>query len=723
MKKKFISFILLLMTVLSLSYSDVFAGERDKTIIINMNRTNLNYMNSIPFLKDELSNRGYIGLMNIRGDGGNDDKRAYASLGAGRRANISSSDVIDFKNITDENTQQYITTTNFDPKGINLLSINRLINYNLQYGQYGAKLGSIGQTLSDNDIKVTALGNADIGTEADELNRNIGLFAMDNNGQINFGNVDDINLIDNSMPFSIRTNYEKLITETKKYYLESDVIFIELGDTYRLDLYKDFLNEKSYNDMKNAITSNINSYLSQVFDLTNANDKIYVISAFPSNLDYQNKKRLSPILKFDGDGKGLLYSPSTKRDGIVSNTDVGADIINTYVLKNDHMIGKSFDYIVDDNNIDNLNNEYEKIVSIASIRSTIITLFVSMLTATWILSVILLVFNNSISNNISKTINTVFKEILKLGMIIPLSLLISPVFKFTTPGLIVLGIVLSTLVIYLLGYFLFRQNDFAQMIFYACLVLFIIVIDCAIGTPLMKNGVLSYDAIVGARYYGMGNEYQGIVIGASIFTFTSLLTLKKLPTWSIPVLSIIVLMTTASPSMGANVGASISEFVAFFTLLLLIYNVKIDFKKILLIGVGVIGVIALFIIIDMVSGSDSHLSLFVKQILENGPSAIIETFTRKISMNIKLAGTSIWVNLLIITLAITTLLSFIPNRYFTNIKTKYPLVFKGFISSLVGCIITLLVNDSGIVSAATATIYIIVPVLILTTNLIISERD
>ena len=33
----------------------------------------------------------------------------------------------------------------------------------------------------------------------------------------------------------------------------------------------------------------------------------------------------------------------------------------------------------------------------------------------------------------------------------------------------------------------------------------------------MKNCVMSYDAIVGARYYGVGNEYQGVIIGSAIF--------------------------------------------------------------------------------------------------------------------------------------------------------------------------------------------------------------
>ncbi|MDO7206475.1 hypothetical protein Q5M85_22625 [Paraclostridium bifermentans] len=89
------------------------------------------------------------------------------------------------------------------------------------------------------------LGNADIGTKPEELNRNIAAMAMDNYSRVDSGNVDNINKKDDNMPFGISTDYEKLKKETKKYYNESDTLFVELGDTYRLDLYKKYLNRKN----------------------------------------------------------------------------------------------------------------------------------------------------------------------------------------------------------------------------------------------------------------------------------------------------------------------------------------------------------------------------------------------------------------------------------------------------------------------------------------------
>ncbi|WGX76867.1 hypothetical protein QJS64_07530 [Paraclostridium bifermentans] len=113
---------------------------------------------------------------------------------------------------------------------------------------------------------------------------------MDNIGRVDDGNVDNINIKDNTMPYGIRTDYNKLKSETKKFYDNSDVLFVELGDTYRLDDYKNYLNEKTYNNMKKNIYKNIDDYLQEVFKMVDENDTIYIMSAFPSNTDYKNQK-------------------------------------------------------------------------------------------------------------------------------------------------------------------------------------------------------------------------------------------------------------------------------------------------------------------------------------------------------------------------------------------------------------------------------------------------
>lgn len=730
MKKKLISLLLSLIVILSFSISSIYAdtNNKGKVIYLSLNRTSLENLLEIPIIKEKTSNSGYVALMTTKGDGSNTDQKSFASIGSGVRANVLDEDYVKFETLNENEKTQFEAATGVKSWAIGNIKINRNINQNTDNGGYGATLGMLGTTLNKNNLKVALLGNSDI-KKNDDLKkiRNLALVCMDENGRVQSGNVDNINKKDDTMPFGISTDYDKLKSETKKYYENNDAIFVELGDTYRLDEYKNNLNENTYKSMKKKIYQNINDYLKEVFEMAEKNDTIYIVSEFESNLDYKTKRRLSPVIKFEKDGYGLLESSTTRNSGIVSNIDIGVDIINKFGLKNELMIGKVFKNVQDENGIKKVLKDYERIVSINTIRASVVNSYVGIVSASWVIAMIAILFKNKIPKKEKglgrDQIFKVLKELIKLGLIMPLAFLTAPVFQFKTPAGLVSGVLIVTIIYYLIGYFLFRKDDIKQMGFYAFLTIGLIIIDCIIGTPLMKSGIMSYDAINGARYYGVGNEYEGVTIASAVFALAVLLNYKKISKWLAVVLSLVILITSAMPSMGANVGGAISESVAYLLFILLIFDVKLDLKKIIMIGVATVLVVVAFAGLDFLMGTESHLAVFTNQIIQEGPAAIFNTFGRKIQMNLKLAKSSVWVNILIVSIIIIGALIFKPSGYFKKIHDKYPMIFKGFMASFVGCIVTLLVNDSGIVAASTAAIYILIPIIIIGINMIIFDKE
>lgn len=730
MKKKLISLLLSLIVILSFSISSIYAdtNNKGKVIYLSLNRTSLENLLEIPIIKEKTSNSGYVALMTTKGDGSNTDQKSFASIGSGVRANVLDEDYVKFETLNENEKTQFEAATGVKSWAIGNIKINRNINQNTDNGGYGATLGMLGTTLNKNNLKVALLGNSDI-KKNDDLKkiRNLALVCMDENGRVQSGNVDNINKKDDTMPFGISTDYDKLKSETKKYYENNDAIFVELGDTYRLDEYKNNLNENTYKSMKKKIYQNINDYLKEVFEMAGKNDTIYIVSEFESNLDYKTKRRLSPVIKFEKDGYGLLESSTTRNSGIVSNIDIGVDIINKFGLKNELMIGKVFKNVQDENGIEKVLKDYERIVSINTIRASVVNSYVGIVSASWVIAMIAILFKNKIPKKEKglgrDQIFKVLKELIKLGLIMPLAFLTAPVFQFKTPAGLVSGVLIVTIIYYLIGYFLFRKDDIKQMGFYAFLTIGLIIIDCVIGTPLMKSGIMSYDAINGARYYGVGNEYEGVTIASAVFALAVLLNYKKISKWLAVVLSLVILITSAMPSMGANVGGAISESVAYLLFILLIFDVKLDLKKIIMIGVATVLVVVAFAGLDFLMGTESHLAVFTNQIIQEGPAAIFNTFGRKIQMNLKLAKSSVWVNILIVSIIIIGALIFKPSGYFKKIHDKYPMIFKGFMASFVGCIVTLLVNDSGIVAASTAAIYILIPIIIIGINMIIFDKE
>ena len=113
----------------------------------------------------------------------------------------------------------------------------------------------------------------------------------------------------------------------------------------------------------------------------------------------------------------------------------------------------------------------------------------------------------------------------------------------------------------------------------------------------------------------------------------------------------------------------------------------------------------------------------LSQVIANGPMEIVTVFARKIEMNVQLAQTTVWVNILLVGLLILGFTIFRPNRHFSHMKERYKIVYKGYLAIVIGCLVTLLVNDSGIIAAATDSIYLLIPIIIILINKFNQKSD
>ena len=689
------------------------AKNKGKVIVIDMNRVNMDNMSRFKSISGLIDKSAFIGQMNIRGDKGYDDRRNYASIGSTGRVNILPETRISFEKSTEDQKKIYQAATGTKALNINLDNINFIDFYNQNKGEYKSSIGYLGQTISSNGKKIGVLGNSDYYDSTGQFvkNRDFCLAVMDSRGRIHDGVLDGINKKKTNFPYGIGTDYKKLREETKRLYESSDLLFVELGDTFRLDEYKENLNKNTYAKMKRMVYSEANKYIASTLKMAGDNDTIYIIGSFPSRLDYKNNRRLAPVIRIDKSekGSGLLETSTTRRKGVIANIDLGVDILNRFGLKNKFMNGRVIKSVPMENSFEDLQKDYKKIIAISSIRMSIINIYVTIIVASWIICALALWKKEKIPQKHRGKVLNVLKEFVKLGLIMPLAFLTAPILQARTEPGVALSIIAATIVYYLAGRVLFKNDDMKQICLFASAMIAIIVVDSALYTPLMESNIMSYDPMIGARYYGIGNEYEGVTIGSAIIAFAILLEHKSIKRWMVVPFLLLVLFTSAYPAMGANVGGAISECVAYIVFILLIYDIKIDLKKALMILLATGGLVVAFAIADIALGLGSHLGNFVNQILANGPMEIVNVFARKIEMNVKLAQTTVWVNILLAGLAILALIIFRPNKNFAAMKAKYPLIYKGYLSIMVGCIVTLFVNDSGIISSATDSIYLLIP--------------
>ncbi len=287
--------------------------------------------------------------------------------------------------------------------------------------------------------------------------------------------------------------------------------------------------------------------------------------------------------------------------------------------------------------------------------------------------------------------------------ILPISFIISSVFNWNNYISYVLTISLISVILVFILYKLKKAN---ALLLITGIIYTLLVLDIFTGGNLIRYSALGHDPAIGARYFGLGNELVGLFLGATI-TFASIIinqSGKKYISYILLVLSGIIV---GYPKLGANVGGSIALLFAILYFVIEDLDIDISLGKIAGIGLGVVLFILVMAFIDIKFNSNpTHLGRAFLDIKKDGGNIANSIIFRKVLMNIKLVGTSIWTKVLFVNILCQGVLSYIwgdkIREYFNN--KKY--LFIGLISGLVGSIMGFLANDSGVILASISMTFI-----------------
>ncbi|HZK34047.1 MAG TPA: hypothetical protein VFD33_01890, partial [Bacillota bacterium] len=318
-----------------------------------------------------------------------------------------------------------------------------------------------------------------------------------------------------------------------------------------------------------------------------------------------------------------------------------------------------------------------------------------------------------------KLIKLVYAGILFL-LSIPISYLILPLFHHSY---LPVTFAISWLVAGLIAGLLYnlKTDTVYKIMIISLATVGLLLIDQIFGAKLIKASPLGYDTISGARFYGIGNEYMGILIGGTCTGCSALLEKTRHMVnkgrirpliFLIPILTIIIL---AYPSLGANVGGTISAGIAFASLFILSEKRKIRIKNAIYIGIFASSLVIFAFLIDSTKSIDSqsHMGQTINLVRQNGLFEISNIIKRKISMNIRLFRYTIWTRVFILSLLSMGTLLFRPVGVVREVSRRYPVMAKGLGSGIIGSVAALLTNDSGIVAAATSIIFVALPFIML----------
>ncbi len=703
-------------------------------------------LNKLPNLK-RLTADGTVGALNVRTPSkGIDD--SYLTLGAGAPA-VGAADDRAWQRTERWNgwsvPQAYFHYTGGDSDSARIMvpEVEAIRRIN-EAEHYGARIGLLGESLAAHGVAVYAFGNADRGAApgTSPAFRFSPLMVMDQEGKVYGGAIDGSTLqADTAHPFAVTTYYRYVLNQWKDIDGPA-LVLIELGDLDRLFAEKNRYAGPRLDQLKLQILQEMDRFLGQMLEAMPAESSLWLFSPMVHSDAMAAKWMMAPLVVYrpgESTGSRVFLSDTTRRPGIVTNLDLAPSLLRQFRIPVPaEMIGMPLGEAKRADALNGLIGQVERFARVYALRPKLLYSIV-------VFEMIVLLVSLWISIRKSKQGLRWMRIPLFAILLVPLVLLW-------------VGSLAGTSTMAMMVFFFASLCVFTGLAAALPLLLGLgitglmealtIVADGLAGAPFMKQSVLGYDPMIGARYYGIGNEYMGVLIGAAALGCSMLLQLRserrrryvqsaasaaiagRVRTWresrfwpALPVGLFFMAITVylASPGLGTNAGGAITAMAAFGIVWVRTFCggllKEIRWPRLMaVLGLLILASLAVLWLLNAWMpghGQQSHIGRAMQALDEGRLDQIGRMIVRKLQMNLHLIGVSSWSKVLITSLLIIAVMVMKPWGLFRRWQDRYPLVMYGFSANSIGAIVTLLVNDSGIVAASTMIVYTAVPMLLL----------
>ncbi|MEF3313426.1 hypothetical protein PV433_31535, partial [Paenibacillus sp. GYB004] len=383
-----------------------------------------------------------------------------------------------------------------------------------------AQAGLLGDYLRGRGLITAVYGNSDSpGTRR----RFAPLMLMDSQGLVTRGDTGETMLLpDSARPSFVRTNLSALLEAWETVEARS-VVLLEWGDLYRLQTEVSRYGEDPAKRMKAELLGELDHLLGRLMVRRQKGDLLWILSPFVGAEATRQKMLLAPaVLIGDDVSAGLLTSSSTRREGIITASDIAPSLLASYGIGTpDDMIGREISIVRKGGAWSELHRELNGIREVYRTRPQLLIPFVTAEAVVLVAALIALWFK--LGNKVR------WMEALLLFLLAaPLTLLwigwLNAVYPVPGKVQIVLFLTFTTAGAYL---FRFGRSALSAAGLVSAVTALLLLLDGVLGGEGMKRSVLGYDPMIGARYYGMGNEYMGVLVGAVTFAFAAMMERRR----------------------------------------------------------------------------------------------------------------------------------------------------------------------------------------------------
>ncbi|MBN2839990.1 MAG: hypothetical protein JXP37_03430, partial [Coriobacteriia bacterium] len=591
--------------------------------------------------------------------------------------------------------------------------------------------GALGQTIEDAGGSTAALGNADGGVRAGEpiRSRPAAVLAMNADGLVRRGDI-SLNMIESDVeaPYGIRTDVEQMRTTYGQVLRQMAIgagpglIVIDTGDGERAYRYASDAAPQVAERHRLEAAQTVDEIVGFVLDDLPPG----AVLMFVSNGQVRpasGPSGFGPVILsgpgFDG---GVVSSSSTQRWGLMTDLDVAASVLT--ILGLDRPVSVRGNAVGTMDGDEGLAGRVERLrdmdataVAVDTVRLSVQTGYIAVTVIALIACALLLGRIRRAQATWGGRLGTVFRHVIMFLLSMPVSatLMFLLVPYPGSPEMVTLLFAAVTIVVWAALSLIERRWGSAISLAVVGLgTATILLVEQLFGAPLSFSGLFSYSPLLGARYYGIGNEGASIVVGAALAGVALLADAGRdaqwagrLRAWGPALAGLAIVVITAAPFLGANIGV-IAWGTAAFGIMWLYLTGRRMTPGWFLLGVAIVAAfVAAFSLYDLAgSGAQTHLGRAWQSADSGGLIELWRIVVRKAETNWRVLRATNWSILMIAILGFLAYMRWRPHGAFAETLDAYPAFAVAMSAALWGSLVGYFTEDSGIVIPALVMLYI-----------------
>jgi hypothetical protein len=438
--------------------------------------------------------------------------------------------------------------------------------------------------------------------------------------------------------------------------------------------------------------------LPEVLARVRPGDALVVMGADPPEETLREHTWLSPVFAMGGGLEpGILTSPSTRRDGVVSNVDVLPTVLAWLgVGVPDGLVGQRFQSRASGDPLAATSEAFHAYERLARHRGEAFRL--AIVIALLALSAAAIVALRRPAPGARPPVWV--RAGLFATAAIPLVMLLEPLVAFDSLSATLATIVAGSLTIGVVFAAAIRR-DFAGFALLGGASLAILLVDVVVGSPLGARSLLGFTVAGGTRFYGLASEEMGVALAGLLLVLGHVRDARpglRALAYAGAVASVIVL---AAPPFGAKFGMLLTAVPALAVAWTIFEGRRMTRETVLLVAAVLIAGVGLATAAGLLAGAEgSHIGLETRAVGESGAGALLSVILRRAGVALRLLFT-FWSWLVVAGVGVAVFAAAMRRRGTAEFSLGRPGVRGAAAGALAAGVTGLLFNDAGAVIVAT----------------------